>query len=318
MVRLDDLGERELISRVLSTLRPAPGIGPGDDAAAIDLGDKWLVVSSDIVSFRSHRPESTPWEKVGWMAAAVNFSDIAAMGAEPVGFIASYALPPDMDEADLLAISSGIDQCAEFCGTHVLGGDTKQGEGLICGTALGIVSKGEILTRSGAKAGDLVAVTGPLGGAAAGWYALQAGMDFPEAVDCLTLPVPKVKQGRALAETGTVNSCMDISDGLSATVHEICRRSGVGMEIVWEALPIWDGVPLVSEATGASFEDMVLHYGGEYELLFTFPMRMLETLKEMDMQFSVIGRVVPGEDVLLVKEAEIQRIDDRGYEHFRP
>ncbi len=311
------MGERELINRVLRTLRPAPGIGPGDDAAAVDLGDRWLVICSDIVSFKSHRPEGTPWERVGWMAAAVNFSDIAAMGAEPIGFISSLALSEEMEEAELLDICSGMDQCAEFCGTHVLGGDTKQGPGLICGTALGLVSKGEILTRSGAKAGDLVAVTGPLGGAAAGWHALEDGLDMPEAVDCLTLPIPKVSQGRALAESGAVNSCMDISDGLSTTVHEISRRSGVGMEIVWEALPLWEGVRLVSEVTGASLEDMVLHYGGEYELVFTFPMRMLETLKSSNLEFHVIGRVVPGEEVLLVKEAEITRLNDSGYEHFR-
>ena len=318
MVRLDELGERELVAMIGRLLRPSPGIGPGDDAAAIDLGDDWLVVSSDLLSFTSHRPAGTPWERVGWMAAAVNFSDIASMGAEPLGFISSLSLPPDMEERNLLAMVSGMDQCAEFCGTHVVGGDTKAGHGLVAGTALGIVSKGEILTRSGAKAGDLVAVTGPLGGPAAGWHALSAGLDMPEAVDCLTLPVPKVQQGRLLASTGAVNACMDISDGLSSTVHGICAASGVGMEIVWGALPVWDGAEEVAERTGASLEDMVLHYGGEYELLFTFPMRMLETLQSLDVVFSVIGRVVPDEEAVLIKGTEMEYLEDRGYEHFRP
>jgi len=317
MVRLGQLGEREIVAKILSSLRPPPGLGPGDDAAAIDLCDRWLVVSSDLLGFTTHRPPGTSWERMGWMAAAVNFSDIASMGAEPIGFIASLALSSEMELSDLMEMVSGMDQCAEFCGTHLIGGDTKQGPGFISGTALGLVPKGEMLTRSGAKVGDLVAVTGSLGGAAAGWYSIEAGLEMPDARDRLTLVIPRVKEGRALAATGAVSCCMDISDGLAVSIHEICRLSGVGTEIVWESIPVFEDVPEVAEKTGVPVREMVLHYGGDYELLFTFPHDKLDVVRDSSVDFYIIGRVVAGGDKILIAESQIEKIEDRGYEHFR-
>ena len=160
MTLLGEIGERQLIEDFKSFIRPEGLVGPGDDAAIIG---KDTVVSTDIVTFDRHFPAGMTYEQFGWYAAAVNFSDLAAMGARPIGFLAGLALPLDLDSKAAYDIMSGIDQCCEFCGTGIVGGDTKTGPGIVAGTAIGTMDGRKPMLRSGASPGDIVAVTGPLG-----------------------------------------------------------------------------------------------------------------------------------------------------------
>ena len=315
MASMRDVGERALVDRVIAKIRGTAHIGPGDDAACIDVSGVKLVASTDIVTMERHMPKGMTAEQFGWMAAAVSFSDIASMGASPVGILTAVSLPPETDENVLYEIMNGISKCAEFCGTEIVGGDTKPGPGAVCGTALGVCLH-EPLTRSGARPGDLVAVTGCLGSAAAGWHAALKGIDETDAVSSVMHPVPRVKEGMLLSASKTVTSCMDLSDGLSTAVSAVCRNSKTGMDIVWESLPKGAGVDTVSGKLKISEKEMMINSGGDYELLFTFPGDKSDVLCSSGICFSVIGTVTDGDSAYLIENGEKRRLENRGYEHF--
>jgi len=312
-VLLKEKGERGLLKGILERIRSPSCLGPGDDAAVVSLGDNELVVSSDVVTFERHRPEGTSFREFGWMAAAVNFSDIAAMGATPKWLVVSITMPPELDENDVYEIMIGIDKCAEFCNAEIIGGDTKTGEGMVCCTAIGTMT-GDPMKRSGARPGDVVLVTGTLGSPAAGMTALKNGADEEDALRSLRLPIPRVDEGLLLQKLGAT-SCMDLSDGLATAMHGICEASSVGMDILWEALPEGPGVDTMCQHMDK--EQMMLYFGGEYELLFTLPKSKMEELYASDIDVSVIGIVTDSGDVCMIRDGERREVSNGGYEHFK-
>ena len=178
---------------------------------------------------------------------------------------------------DLEAIMEGAQECALSVGTEILGGDTKEGRELvIAGTALGEVGKERVLLRRGARKGDLLAVTGTMGLASAGFAAVTNGINAPEAADAFMRPRPRIREGMALSASGAATSAMDVTDGLAYSVHELSRQSGVHFIVDWEAIPVRPEVLRIAMAVDGSVEDMVLHYGGDYELLFTLRPDMLD------------------------------------------
>ena len=312
MASLKDVGERALTERIIRDIRCNAHVGPGDDAACLDVNGIKIVVSSDIVTFDRHMLKGMTMEQFGWMAAAVNFSDIASMGARPIGILAAVSLPAETDEDDLYSIMKGMEECAGECGTEVIGGDTKPGNGSICGTALGVCDH-KVLTRSGARPGDLVAVTGTLGSASAGWYAALNGI-YDETFYAAVKPVPRIKEGMFLSSGGIATSCMDISDGLSSAAHAICGSSNVGIDITAESLPVGKGVENIAKKLKLSAADLILHGGGDYGLMFTFGKEHIDTISDMDM--SVIGTVTKKKGVNLITEGISERMENKGYEHF--
>ena len=313
MATLKEVGERRLIENIRSIIRPPIGVkGTQDDAAVLKVSGE-LVVTSDIVTFERHRPRGMSYERFGWMAAAVNFSDLAAMGARPIGLITSLSMPQDMEEKDLYDIVSGMDQCCEFVGTNIIGGDTKPGTGTISCTALGAMEGRRPMMRDGAKIGDIVAVTGPLGGPAAGFAALERGLDAEEAIFSLMVPVPMTESGILLSETGKVTSCIDLSDGLATAANTICQQSKVGMEIVYEFLPAAEDVDDVCEQSGISRKDTLIGWGGEYVLLFTFAKEDVSKLQDTGVPFSIIGHITDDDGVYLLEGDGRERIGNGIY-----
>ena len=288
MARIGDIGERQLIEDFRSFIRPEGMIGPGDDAAVIENG---TVVTTDVVTFDRHFPAGMSYEQFGWYAAAVNFSDLAAMGARPIGFLAALALPLDLEAQAAYDIMSGIDQCCEFCDTGIVGGDTKTGPGIVAGTALGTMDGRPPMRRSSARPGDIVAVTGPVGGPAAAFIALEKGLEAPEAKEALYVPIPRVEEGVAMAKSGAVTSCMDLSDGLGTALNTICSASGVGIDVELDFIPRGPCVDEMAEASGRPAKDLLLGWGGEYELLFTADRERLDRLYDAEVEFSIIGMV---------------------------
>lgn len=309
MSSLREVGERRLIENMKGVIRPSPGIaGTADDAAIIPI-DGDVVACSDIVTFERHMPKGMSYEKFGWTAAAVNFSDLAAMGARPIGILASLAMPDDMDESDLYDIMSGMDQCAEFVGTTIVGGDTKPGYGVISCTALGTMDGRKPMMRNGANIGDVVAITGGLGGAAAGFKAIENDLEAEDAIFKLMTPIPLVYEGIELSKCGKVTSCIDLSDGLATAANTICEQSHVGMEIVYEFLPVDQDVDEVSERLRISKKDLMLGWGGEYELMFTFPKSELETIQNTGVFFSIIGHITGDDGAYLLEDDTRVRLD---------
>ena len=311
MTSFGDTGERPAIQAIRGVIRGNGG--PDDDASLLGVPGGELAVCTDSVSFERHKPRGMTFEQFGWTAAAVNLSDLAAMGARPVGVMASLMLPEDTEMSDVEAVMSGFDQCAEFAGTEVIGGDTKPGPGVVSGTALGLMEGRRPMTRKGASAGDLIAVTGPLGGPAAGFDALRRGYDSPDCVFSLYVPIPRVEEGIALSGTGKVTSCMDLSDGLSTALNTLCRINGLGAAVEWDLIPRADGVDETVEALGLSDEETVMDWGGEYELLFTFNREDLEAIRATDVDFCIIGVMTDDGGVMLRRDGEYRVVGDGTY-----
>lgn len=288
MTLIGEMGERQLIEDFGTFIVREGEVGPGDDAAILSRG---VVASTDAVTFDRHMPAGMTYEQFGWYSAAVSFSDLAAMGARPTGILAALTLPGDLDVQAAYDIMSGISQCAEFCGTGIAGGDTKVGPGVVTTTAIGSMDGRRPMLRSGARPGDVVAVTGPIGGPAAGFLSLELGLEADDARDLLYVPIPRVAEGAAMASSGAVTSCMDLSDGLGTALNTICADSGVGMEVELSFIPKGPSVDEIAEASGRDVRELLFGWGGEYELLFTADRDKLNLLYEAEVPFSIIGVV---------------------------
>lgn len=299
---VSEIGERPLIKRLAGMLNrgcnPDVCIGTGtDDCAVIDIAeDECMVVTTDMLHRTTDFPiRMTPWQ-IGWMSAAVNFSDVASMGARPVGFLSAMGFSKDTDVSFVENISKGMDDCAKFCGTSVIGGDIDTHEELtITGTALGRVKKSELLTRKGANVGDKVCVTGFAGSAGAALHAVLNDIEAPDSlVNKLLTPIPRVTEAMALASSGGVTCMMDTSDGLAMSLHDLADLNNVGFQINEDSLPIQ---PEVSEFLGSNRDiltDYALYTGGDFELLFTVSSDMLEAVQTV-CYLNVIGDVVDKE-----------------------
>jgi thiamine-monophosphate kinase len=318
MVRLSEVGEKSAVASLIGRIGPSGAIGLGDDAAAVRLGSRYLVASTDLVARKTHFPPITTPYQMGWMVAAVNFSDIAAMGASPLGLLVAMGLPRETDLDTVEGMVEGIATCAERVSGEYLGGDTKECEDIcLVGTALGIVRTDGILLRSGARPGDLLAITGGLGLAGAGWAEIEEEEHNPTARRALLEPMPRVKEGTLLSASGSVTSCMDTSDGLAMSVHELARRGGVGFRIDAPSLPVHPDARDVAEGLGQDAEGWALFSGGDYQLLFTVRPEGLRTLRSMlGKDLSVIGETT-GSGIVLERDGRSVPLEDRGFEHFR-
>ncbi len=319
---VEELGELELIkqiSRRFKTDNPAILAGAGDDDSAIidlDLANqtrRYLVVTTDTVQKSTHFPDGISPFQMGWSAVAVNLSDIAAMGARPFAILIAMGIPEHTATRFVDELVAGIEACAASYDIMVIGGDiTKSLEPVLTGTCFGFTSIVPV-RRSNARVGDLVGVTGTLGNAALGLKILSGEAQVAEDVEhaaklALFQPMPRVKEGIILAESGMVTSMMDISDGLALSLAELGRSSGVGFELY--KIPAGNEVP----------RELALYYGGDYELLFTIDgargkSELEELSEELDM--SIIGRVVPAKAGIYLKNGtKREEIALKGYQHF--
>jgi thiamine-monophosphate kinase len=319
MARLRDIGEKEMVRTISSMIRTSSALGPGDDAAAVQLGDRYLVISTDMLWQGTHFHPRMQWRQKGWMAAAVNLSDIAAMGAQPLGFLMAMGMPADLDQKHVQEMVQGAVDCCDHFGTDYLGGDTKEcSELVLTGTSLGMVPRDGLLRRKGARPGDLLALTGNAGLASAGLLALQHGISVEKAVKALFEPIPRIKEGSMLSSSGVVTSCMDTSDGLSTSLHELAEASGICFEVDYDHIPVDTETRQVVEGCGTELDSVVLHGGGDYQLLFTVRPDGLDQVKEMlGKEVTIIGRCLEGKVNTLKRGSAHAILEPRGYEHFR-
>jgi len=322
--KLSDLGERkaiQLMSQILTKGDVAVGIG--DDCAAIDLGKEYLLVTTDMISQKTHIPkEMTPFQ-IGWFIVAINLSDIAAKGGMPLGLVLSFGLPKETSEEFLTELTKGADACATTFDTHIIGGDMKEaGEITLCGTAFGVVKKDEFMPRRGAKIGDIVAVTGTLGKAGAGYFNLKNKMLDKDISKALLEPAPKFKEGRLLAEQKCVSSCMDLSDGLSSSLYQLSGLNNVGFEINQSKIPLSSEIlQLQKKQSDLNIFDFALHFGGDYELLVIIPEKCFKQVKKIfednKSHLFAIGKVTSENEITILIENEKKILENKGYEHFK-
>jgi len=319
MSRLSDVGEKSMVHDIASMISSSAALGPGDDAAAVDIGDRYLVASTDLLWERTHFHPLMSWWQKGWMAAAVNLSDMAAMGAQPLGLLLAMGLPADMDTTSVKEMVQGVSDCCDHFGTDYLGGDTKEcSEVVLTGTSLGLVPKDGLLRRHGAQPGDVLMMTGTAGLAAAGLLALERGIDCKKGIRALFEPQPRIKEGALLSSSGSVTSCMDTSDGLSISLRELFEAGGTAFEVDAEKLPIDPETRRVALDAGTEVMELALYGGGDYQLLFTVRSDEVQYVRTMLRdEVNVIGRCTEGKVNTLKLGPSNSILEPKGYEHFR-
>lgn len=270
---LADLGEFGLIDALRAHLGTGPLVlvGPGDDAAHLALGQTGALVSTDLLIENKHfrRDWSSAYE-IGRKAAAANLSDINAMGGTAIALTVGFAGPPSTPVEWALDLMRGIEDEASAVGAHVVGGDVSSADTVVLGiTAIGEAAT--IITRDGARPGDIVAVAGTLGLAGAGYAALSRGFRSPKlAVDAHRLPTPPYGAGPEAAAAGAT-AMVDVSDGLLADLGHVAAASGVGIDLDPSAFEILEAVATVGEALQTDPLTYVLSGGDDYALAATFP-----------------------------------------------
>lgn len=321
MKTLGGLGEREAIKIIEHLIKSDAVVGIGDDCAAIDIGSRYLLVTTDMMVTKSHIPKGMGPYDVGWSLIAVNLSDIAAMGGSPLGLVTAIGITRGHPIEFLEQMVDGMNDCARRFNTSVVGGDTKEHEDLVlCGTAFGEVEKDKILLRKGAKPGDFIAVTGALGRAGAGFHSLKRELGLKDAEAALKRPWPRIKEGLALGSSGIVTSCMDISDGLSSSIFEMSKVSGMTYEIDYAKVPRAPEVDMAFHDLERQ-KDLTLNFGDDFELLFTVKRGAEDELAKLSQEcgcpMTIIGKVTSGEQNILIDNGKREKLENLGYEHFR-
>jgi thiamine-monophosphate kinase len=323
-----ELGEFELIRRYFLRPRARGGaqggvvLGIGDDAAVLAVPpDSDLVAAVDTIVAGRHFPHGTAARSIGHRALAVNLSDMAAMGATPAWATLALTMP-SVDPAWLEQFSAGLLDLAEVHGVTLVGGDTTRGPLTVSVQILGHVPRGTALRRSGARAGDLLAVTGTLGDAGAGLKfagtepILEARAAFREFAERFDYPVPRVEFG--LAARGIASAAMDLSDGLAGDLPKMAHASGLAAEVVVDRLPLSDAMRALVPLPQA--RDWALAAGDDYELLLAVPAPRYAELAaaavRLNLRLTVIGEFRAGEGVTWVLEGREYAPGVRGWDHF--
>ena len=306
----------------IKTNFPAPkdAIGIGDDCAVMPSGDGELLFSTDLLMEGVHflRDESSA-EDIGWKAAAVNLSDIAAMGGTPVATFLSIALPKDAQGDWAERFIEGYAQISRLYGVPLLGGDTTSSLRDIAVNVgiLGRCPSGKRAMRSGAKPGETIYVTGHLGDSAGGLQAILKGIDRNDMVQTLIArhkrPVPRVNEGRALMDSGKVGAMMDISDGIASDLRHIMKASGVGAVVRLDRLPCSRQLLDVCKEHGWDIYELATSGGEDFELLLTSP-EGLEN--ELDIPLYPIGHITSGNELKWTIDNEEADQEFIGYKHF--
>src|SRR5215216_6375608 len=310
------MNEFEIIRRISGKLPQAPPevlVPMGDDCAVLRLGGRNWVAASDMLVFGHHFKDRATPEDAGYKAVAVNVSDVAAIGGKPRFVLASGGA----ERAETaLRCFGGILEACEIFGVYPLGGDTTRVDALTVDVAiLGELAAPPVL-RSGARPGDLLAVTGELGASAAGLLALEGGASRPERLVRRHLrPEPRVEAGLAAARLG-VGAMIDLSDGLASDVRHVCERSGVGCEVRLDLLPINEDTRALAESLGRDPEVLAATGGEDYELLISAPEPVLEALAQsVDVPVTRIGEATDGAEVAFRRGGEpVEGLS--GWDHF--
>lgn len=303
--------ERAFIDRLRHIARDPAARGLTDDCAVLPFGDRDLVLTHDMLVEGVHYLPADPPGDVAWKLVAVNLSDLAAKGARPIGVLLGY--PLGRDDAWDAAFAHGLQEALTTFGVALLGGDTvgvphdaPRQLGL---TAIGETAPGAAPSRAGARAGDLLYVTGAIGAAGLGLAIAQGHAAGPDAwLAAYRRPVPRLAEGRALAPLA--HAMADISDGLLIDALRIADASGLAVEINLAAVPLAQGAPDDRAARIAA-----VTAGDDYELLLAAPPGL--TFSQSDLaRISPVGRFAAGRGLTLVDgETEVPLPDRLGYLH---
>jgi thiamine-monophosphate kinase len=325
---IGEFGLIDLLAKMVAeaqTDKSSPGLilGIGDDAAVWKCTDAIQLATVDSMVQDVHFSlETTTWKDLGWKSLAINLSDIAAMGGIPRYALVALSLPAETEAADITTLYQGMLELATIFNVAIIGGNISRAmEVSITITVIGSSTGQSILKRSAAKPGDVIAVTGYPGSAAAGLEMIVKNLRFQPTVtqylnNAFQRPTPRIAEGQALVKHG-VAAAIDISDGLLADLRHICKASGVGARIITDSLPIHDVVKVNFPQKALSLS---LGGGEDYELLFTASESVIKDIKnELGCPVTVIGEITgdePGKISLVDAGGRPVKIGRTGWTHF--
>jgi thiamine-monophosphate kinase len=323
-MKLHRLEEKQLIRAIRDEFRvrhPGLTLGIGDDAAVIKVRGANLVITKDLLVedvhfiLRHHPPKL-----LGRKSLNVNLSDLAAMGAIPKYALLGLGLPKRSETKWIREFFGGFKSAAKYFGVSLIGGDvTRAQKVLVSVTLLGEAKN--IIRRDGAKPGDLLFVSGPLGEAREGLLLLKRGIRFGKGrkqdrmLKAFLDPNPQIELGMALARHKLASAMIDISDGLSVDLSHVCEESGCGAEIHWDKIPVSQELKALQKRA----YEFALNGGEDYQLLFSVPEEKMEALSRLQKKFSLIaiGRMIGQEGIFLVDRQGLRkRRQPKSWSHF--
>ena len=323
----DELGEFERIRRFFAPLAGPGGLGLLDDAALVDCrAGRRLVVTADAIVAGVHYLSDDPPELVAKKLLRVNLSDLAAMGARPLHYLLTTALPAELGSAWLAGFAQGLDEDQRRFGIDLLGGDSVSttGPAVLSLTAIGEVGAGMEVRRNGARPGDLVWVSGTIGDAFLGLSVLRGG--YPELapehraslIGRFRVPDPRTELGPLVS--GIAHAMIDVSDGLLADLGHICETSGVAAVIELASVPLSPAARVIV-AGDPDIQPRLAAGGDDYELLFAAPGGSSGAIAAMSsrlgLPITMIGKIEAGSGVKLVDtDGRVIPSDKTGYRHF--
>ena len=323
-----ELGERRIIGilRKRFEIMPDTPVVFGDDISAVTLDDKRVaVLKTDMLVDKTDVPRGMSLWQAARKAVVMNVSDFASKGVAPKAALVALGLPRKLLRADVEEIARGLNTGARQYGAYIIGGDTGEASDLVISVSLfGTAEKKALMLRSGAKVGDILAVTGFFGESAAGLRVLLDGLavskEFREVVvNAVFMPQARLKEGLALSSSGTVTAAIDSSDGLAWSLHELAKMSEVGFLI--DRVPVAHKVKCFAEFNGLNELELALYGGEEYELVVTVKPKLwgaAETAVEaVGGRLLPIGKATRDKQVVVEIDGEKYPIEAKGWEHFK-
>ncbi|MCW4021525.1 MAG: thiamine-phosphate kinase [Candidatus Bathyarchaeota archaeon] len=328
MRTIGELGEKKVIAIIKECLDMMPNMPVpfGDDVSAVQLNQNTLaVVKTDMLVGKTDVPPDMSLRQAARKAVVMNISDFASKGVQPLVVLASLGLPKSLIEKDVKQIGIGLNEGAREYDAYIVGGDTNEASDLIISCSLlGVCDKQNLVTRSGAKPGDIVAVTGHFGKTASGLKILLEDLTAPERIresltEAVFMPRARLREGLALARTGALTASIDSSDGLAWSLCELSDASNVGFRI--------DGIPIAPEAMEFAEKhdldpwELALYGGEEYELVVTVKPEVWEkankAARSLGTPLTRIGNATEEERLKVKTEEETRILERRGWEHFK-
>ena len=321
------LGEHRIIQIIHEHLTPMPNMPVpfGDDVSAVTIDENRVaVLKTDMLVAKTDVPDEMTLYQAARKALVMNISDFASKGAKPIAALVALGLPADFTQKNIEEIADGLNAGAQEYGAYIIGGDTSETSDLIVSVSLfGTAKKSVLMLRSGAKEGDVLAVTGFFGKSAAGLRLLLGGCSATKntkaLVNAVLMPKARLAEGLALGGCGAVSASMDSSDGLAWTLHEIARQSNVGFEV--EKVPVAPEVKRFAELNNFDASELVLYGGEEYELVVTVKPEGWDAaaaaVESVGGKLLRIGKATKEKQILLKEEGKPQPIKARGWEHFK-
>jgi thiamine-monophosphate kinase len=321
---LGELGVIRILERKLGT-NPRTAVGFGDDISAVKMDDgrKVLVLKTDMLVGSTDVPPGMTVRQAARKAVVANVSDMAAKGVRPLAGLVALGLPEHLTAHDVNAVANGLKEAAREYRFPLVGGDTNESKDLTITIALfGIAKNNQLVLRSGARVGDLIAVTGEFGSSTAGLKALIEKKKRPNQLprqlfDAVYYPQAQLELGLKLANSGALTSSIDSSDGLAWSLHELAKSSRVGVRI--DNVPISKIALKFAAEFGYDANELAFYGGEEYHIVATVKPDKVKSIEQTAHgKLRIIGAVTPRTSGVLFRyEGKDLRVEQKGWEHFK-